>query len=247
MTYKYFLKICKKLVKLLICLSNSQYRAGLFQGIGAAIEHDSYFKNSNFRTVVDAGANCGQFSLVMRRNFPDAKIFAFEPLSGPAEKFKALFVRDPETKLFNAALARKSGSMTINVSASDDSSSLLPISDLQERTFPGTAQATTQEIMAGPLSDFVNESEIQRPALLKLDVQGFELEVLKACGCLIDIFDEIYCECSFFELYTGQALAPEIIGFMSEMGFTLKGFNNVNYDDFGKTVQADFIFVRNLK
>lgn len=247
MTYKYFFKIFKKLVKLLICISNGQYRSGIFRGIAAAIEHDLYFKNTNFKTVIDAGANCGQFSLVMRKNFPNAKIFAFEPLAGPAEKFKDLFSRDSKTKLFNVALAKESGSMAMNVSASEDSSSLLPISDFQEKIFPGTAQVSTQKIMTGPLGEFVNESEIQRPALLKLDVQGFELEALKACANLIDHFDEIYCECSFFELYSGQTLAPEIICYLSKKGFVLKGFNNVNYDDLGKTVQADFIFVRDLK
>jgi len=70
------------------------------------------------------------------------------------------------------------------VSASDDSSSLLPISQVQERLFPGTREVRTETIRVGHLADYVSPEEIVPPALLKLDVQGFELGALRRWSVL---------------------------------------------------------------
>lgn len=233
-----------KIKKLIICLIFKVWRAPLRHRVAAAIEHDFFFKNYNFETVVDIGANAGQFSLVMKKNFPKASIFAFEPLNKPFLTFSKIFEGDRYVKIFNSAIAPNTDFVNINVSKSCDSSSLLEISDLQDEIFPGTSAIGLEKITTGPLDSFVSKEQIKGVSLLKLDVQGFELEVLKGCNTLLDLFDMVYCECSFFELYKGQALAPEIIEFMANKGFVLQGFNNVSYADNGRTIQADFVFYR---
>jgi FkbM family methyltransferase len=100
--------------------------------------------------------------------------------------------------------------MPMNISASDDSSSLLPITEQQNRFPPGTGAVDTETVRVAPLYRFLSEKEIIRPALFKVDVQGFEREVLEGCKHLLSLFDLIYFECSFVELYAGQALASEI-------------------------------------
>ncbi|MHB8405676.1 MAG: hypothetical protein ACYDCJ_09670 [Gammaproteobacteria bacterium] len=57
-------------------------------------------------------------------------------------------------------------------------------------------------------------------------------------------FAWVYCECSFIELYAGQALADEVIAWLRERGFILNGVYNMAYDKTGKAVQADFLFKR---
>ena len=52
----------------------------------------------------------------------------------------------------------------------------------------------------------------------------------------------LYVECSFVELYTGQALAHEVIAWLAGRGFVLKGVYNMGYDDQGRAVQGDFLF-----
>jgi FkbM family methyltransferase len=240
------LNIIKKLKKLAVCSSNAVWRRGLYHGVGAAIEHDAYFKHFNFRTIVDVGANAGQFSLVMKKNFPRANIYSFEPLPKPFKKFLSVFENDSNVKVFNSAIGPHVTDTEIHVSGRDDSSSLLPISDLQNQIFPGTAAVRTEKILMGPLSEYLSEDQIKGPSLLKLDVQGFELDALKGCLVFIRTFDMVYCECSFVELYVGQALACEVISYMSECGFRLEGLQNVAYDHEGKTVQADCIFINNL-
>ena len=132
----------------------------------------------------------------------------------------------------------------MHVSARDHSSSLLPITDLQEKVFPGTSEVSTTEVCVAPLEVFVKGAEILGPAMLKLDVQGFEYEALQGCESLLSRFDWVYCECSFVELYAGQKMAADIIAWLRARGLELRGIFNVAYDSGGTAVQGDFLFGR---
>ena len=236
----------KKYRKLLSIVSegNPVWFKALFLGVAASVEHTSVLRNLTCQSVIDIGANRGQFALVARHSFPNAKIFSFEPLPKPVTVFRRVFARDDATVLHVAAIGPQPEQSTMHVSARDDSSSLLPISSLQEEIFPGTSEVKTIEVQVGPLDSFVDEVDIAVPAMLKLDVQGFELDALKGCESLLSKFEWVYCECSFVELYSGQKLAADVIDWLSNRGFRVKGIYNTSYDSAGQAVQADFIFIR---
>ena len=234
-----------RLAKLIACLSNYAYRNALGKHrVAAGIEHEVALWPLACRTIVDVGANRGQFALVARQCFPDASVFSFEPLSRPATRFRAVFADDPRVILHEAAIGPKPGKSTIHISRRDDSSSLLPITATQNAFFPGTAEASTTTVSVGPLRDFLTEDQIASPALLKLDVQGFELQALQGCESLLHLFAHVYVECSFVELYAGQALADEVIAWLRNRGFKLRALYNPAQDKGGRVVQADFLFAR---
>lgn len=200
--------------------------------------------DAGLATVVDIGANRGQFALAARRWAPQARVISFEPLPGPAQVFRAVFACDDQVVLHEAAIGPQAKRCEMHVSARDDSSSLLPIAGLQSKIFPGTGEVSTIEVQVAPLDTFINPDEIRAPALLKLDVQGFEYEALCGCEALLPRFEQIYCECSFVELYAGQKLAAEVIAWLAARGFRLVGMYNPAYDAAGQAVQADFLFRR---
>lgn len=211
--------------------------------MAAGVEHAAVLRSLGaVRTVVDVGANRGQFALAARRCFPEAHIVSFEPLAGPAAVYRAVFAGDPKATLYEAAIGPEPGEAIIHRSAREDSSSLLPIAATQNALFPGTAEIGTQTVRVARLADQLSEEAIEPRALLKLDVQGFELEALAGCGDLLDRFDWVYAECSFVELYAGQAFADEVISWLRECGFALRGVYNMTYDDSGQAIQADFLF-----
>lgn len=211
-------------------------------GVAASVEHTPVLRNFDCKTVVDIGANRGQFALAARHVFPNANVISFEPLSRPAELFRRVFENDNAIVLHEAAIGPEKDNCTMHVSARDDSSSLLPITSLQGEMFPGTDEVGTVNVLVAPLDSFVSDAEIVGPALLKLDVQGFELDALQGCESLLSKFKWIYCECSFVELYSGQKLAAEVISWLSSKGFLIKGIYNPSYDRGGQAVQADFLF-----
>jgi len=232
-----------RLRKLAAIAVRSSYRSAfLRQGVAPAIEHEAVLGTLDFDFVADVGANRGQFSLVCRRLRPGARIVAFEPLAGPAAAYRALFGGDPGVRLHACALAPQRGEMTMHISGREDSSSLLPISTLQSENFPGTESVGSASVPVGPLSDFVGEADLGERNLLKIDVQGFELEVLKSAGALLPRFDWIYAECSFVPLYEGQALAEEVTAFLAGQGFGLRGRFNQACGKDGGLLQADLLF-----
>jgi len=217
--------------------------AALRHRVFAGVEHRPVLGQA-YATIVDIGANRGQFALASRQWCPDARIHAFEPLPGPAALFRRVFADDARTVLYEAAIGPEADTVTMHVSARDDSSSLLPITARQSETFPGTQEAATTRVRVEPLHGVLRPADLVAPALLKLDVQGFELDALRGCESLLPHFDRIYCECSFIELYAGQALAAEVIGWLAARGFRLTGVYNPAYDGNGQAIQADFLFER---
>jgi FkbM family methyltransferase len=211
--------------------------------VAATIEHESVLRRGDWQSVVDIGANRGQFALACRRCCPQARVFSFEPLARPAASFEALFSGDSIVSLTRAAIGPDRQRASMHVASRDDSSSLLPISDLQTAHFPGTEQAGIEAVDVAPLRAFLDADDLAPPALLKIDVQGFELKVLEACKDLLDCFRAIYVECSFVELYDGQALASELILWLSHHGFMLERIYNPVCDRDNAMIQADFLFV----
>ncbi len=102
-------------------------------------------------------------------------------------------------------------------------------------------------LTVGPLSDFIAPEELGAANLLKIDVQGFELEVLKSAESLLPRLRWIYAECSFVPLYeAGQALADEVTAFiLAERGFlALSGRSSIlpAIERGGALLQMDFLF-----
>ncbi len=210
--------------------------------VAASVEHQAPLSGLACRAVIDIGANRGQFTLIARYLYPQAKIMAFEPLPGPAHIFRSVFAHDADIELHSCAIGSRAEQQVMHISARDDSSSLLPIGDEQSRIFPGTGEADTAVVDVKRLDEIVVEDEIIAPALLKLDVQGYELEALRGCEGVLHKFSWIYCECSFVVLYEGQALADTVIAWLRDHNFKLLGAYNMAYDEQGKSVQADLLF-----
>lgn len=217
-------------------------RRGLRFGVAAGIEHLPVLRAQPLTTVVDIGANVGQFTLAALGTHPRLRVHAFEPLAGPASIFERLFAGTANVTLHRVAIGPQPGSASMHVSSRPDSSSLLPITALQEETFPGTGERTTETVIVRRLDECLKPEDIQPPALLKIDVQGYELEALRGCEIYLGLFSYIYIEVSFVFLYESQALAHDVIAFLSDRGFALRGIYNAHHDHRGRSVQADFWF-----
>lgn len=236
-----------KVKKLFLILRNPYFLRALWSWrVAASVEHRYALTCAKFQTIVDIGANRGQFTLAARYFSPNASIYSFEPLSEPASIFRKVFQNSPKVTLFQTAIGESTSKSFIHISKCDDSSSLLPISSKQEEIFPGTGEVSIEEVSVAPLSAFVPITQLIAPAMLKIDVQGFESQVLSGADPLLDYFDYIYCECSFIELYTGQVLAENIVSMLKNRGFGLKGVFNLAYAVGGNPIQGDFLFSRKI-
>src|SRR5579859_190509 len=152
------------------------------------------------------------------------------------------FGSDPRARLFNKAIAPEASACTMHVSRWDVSSSLLPFAQAQHDNFLFTEESAQEIVSAARLSECLQVASIAGCALLKLDVQGFELRALEGCGELLSRFKYIYVEASFVELYVGQALATDVVKFLMDHGFRLMCVANLSYGRSERPIQADFLF-----
>jgi FkbM family methyltransferase len=161
--------------KLTRILAIRPYRQAFRRGVAASTQHEALIRSLDCRTIVDIGANRGQFALAAHTSIPNANIISFEPLAQPAQKFRGLFSGNRKVRLHQLAIGPERCTAEIHVSGKDDSSSLLPITKLQDEMYPGTAEASVEKVQVERLAGVLSTDEIIAPALLKLDVQGYEL------------------------------------------------------------------------
>jgi hypothetical protein len=86
--------------------------------------------------------------------------------------------------------------------------------------------------------------ELEGPALLKVDVQGGELEVLKGATDCINNFEIIMLEVGLIEQYVGQPVFHEYIAYMADLGFVVFDIIHTGYADTGLLAQIDLVFVK---
>jgi FkbM family methyltransferase len=231
------------ITKIVRTLCIREYRGALLRaGVFASTEHDRVIDELGLGTVVDIGANRGQFALCVRRLYPKAKIFSFEPLQKPAASYRKLFGNDPRAQLFNKAISKAAGEANMYVSRWDVSSSVLPFAQAQHDNFPFTRESRREAVSLATLSDCLRPDSIEGISLLKLDVQGYELTALYGCEDLLAKFSYVYVEMSFIELYVGQALATDVITYLFAKGFKLICVANLSQGNARRPIQADFLF-----
>ena len=230
--------------KLLAIARVPTYRRALLHGCAAAVEHEGVPYRHEFRTVLDVGAGRGQFALVAARRLPGAEILCFEPLAGPRRRLERALARHPRLTVFDTAVSDEAGTADFFVSRADDSSSLLPVTATQLRIFPGTEVVDRLTVRRAPLDGLLAGRALERPLLLKIDVQGAELDVLRGAGGMLREVDSVLVECSFVELYRGQPLAGDVMGHLAGFGFVLTAVCSPVLDGEGRVLQADLLLER---
>ena len=224
-------------------LAFSEGRRGLRRGVLPCLVHQRLLGWLQPELVLDVGANRGQFSLDVARAAPAARVVAFEPLADEAFIYERIFTDRGRFTLHQVALAAAPGVGALHVSAARDSSSLLPIGEGQSKFFPGTEEVEQSLVEVQTLGHFGGELTGANRVLLKLDVQGAELEVIAGAGAVLENVRWIYAEVSFLELYEGQPLASDVIARLRTHGFELVHLGTPDVVA-GRSVQVDALFER---
>jgi len=196
-------------------------------------------------TVLDIGANVGQYGLGLRRSGYDGRIISCEPLSGAYAELERRAHRDPHWHPVNAAVGREPGEVDIHVAANSYSSSILEMTQAHLDGAPDSAYVAVERVTVTTVAEVVERFGVD-PArtLLKIDTQGYEAEVLAGAGDLLATFDALQLEVSFVELYEGQQLAEETIAVLREHGYRLQSLETGFSDPSGRLLQADVLVVR---
>jgi FkbM family methyltransferase len=190
-------------------------------------------------TIHDIGANVGSWTLLAKAIHPRAHVEAFEPLDEHAETFERRTSKLSGVRLHRVALGSHDGEADMNVADFSDASSLLP---LAEESY-GLRAVRQERVAVRRLDDLVGSGEVPPPDLIKLDVQGYELEVLRGARDTLDRARAVIAEVSFVELYQYQCFFHEIVSFMADRRFRLHALGTGTAVG-APLVQTDVLFLK---
>ncbi len=199
----------------------------------------------DFKTIIDIGANEGQFTEKMRILFPDATIIAFEPIPETFQRLQFNFSNDSRIKLLNYGLGNTTGVTSFNLNNITDSSSFLEMNELHLNHFQKATPKETIKVYIEKLDDVLIDHEIKYPLLVKIDVQGFEKEVILGGMNTIRKANAVISELSFKTLYNNQPLFDDIYKLLIQAGFSYAGnLEQLHSPDNNLILQADGFFTK---
>lgn len=199
----------------------------------------------NLATILDIGANVGQFAITAKAAFPNAMIYSFEPLEDCYDLLLKRMEGTPGFVAFNLGLGNESGILQFEKNASTPSSSFRRLSSLQSRVFPHTSSSSQVEVRVARLDDLKERLVLQDPILMKMDCQGYEDQVIAGGTATVARASVLIVETSYQEFYLGQPLFAEIYQTLTDMHFVYKGALSQIYDPVsGEILQEDSVFTR---
>ena len=171
--------------------------------------------------VLDVGANTGYYAQQLRLAGFGGRIVSFEPLTDAFEGLERAARRDPLWETIRLALGAHDGECVIHIAGNSLSSSLLPMGARHLVGAPESREVAVDTVPLARLDSVRSEIVRGERTYLKLDVQGYELEVLHGAGETLPAVEAIECELSLVELYDGQPLLPEMVQFLEDAGYSL--------------------------
>ena len=196
--------------------------------------------------VLDVGAHHGWFFHCWLDWCPQAQVVAFEPTAESFQRASELYSADPRVCLFQLGIGAQTGELSFNILAdSQVSNSFLPPRQTAWDAIEYATGAISQRrVPVTTLDDFCAEQKIAGAYLLKIDVQGYELEVLKGASGILPRIDHVFVEAGIHRLYEGAPSFAEVCLFMESQGFHLMHLRAWHRGN-RVLVETDLLFRRN--
>ncbi len=204
----------------------------------------------NINVILDVGASWGGYAQSLRRFGYKNKIISLEPISISHKKLLKNSSKDSKWDVYKKIIIsnKDNKKMLINVSKDFDNSSLLNITKLHSENHENAKYTHKEEVECNTLDNIISHYSISSEnMMLKVDVQGSEMDVLKSGIKNLKKFKLIQIELSLQPLYKDQTLYKEIIDFMNNNNFEIwcifPGYKKKNS---GQLYQFDVIFYNKI-
>ena len=201
----------------------------------------------DIQTIIDCGANNGQFAKLSLKLFPLAKLYCFEPMETAFEELNLWAkTQNDRIKCFKLALGDFEGEIEMHLHDNHSpSSSILETTPNAHRLYPQTKKQSIQKVRISSLDVALKPylSEMPKNILIKLDVQGYEDRVLNGSQEVIKKASACILEISLDPLYEGQANFYHLTNFFSEMNYLYAGNLDQVYDEDGRVIYFDALFI----
>lgn len=192
--------------------------------------------------VIDGGANDGSTTRLILQQYRSPVIHAFEPIAELVDSLTRGFASHGTVTIHGAAMGSENKMVQFNVVNNLVSSSVLTPSALN-KGIHGEKMDISRIVQVQQVRLDEVMQECREIDLLKLDLQGYELEALKGCGELLEHIKVITTEIEFVALYDGQPLFGDIDGFLRSHGFRLLNLYELYTHPDGQLTAGDAVYL----
>lgn len=198
--------------------------------------------------VLDVGANAGQYRDFLRNKVQYAgPIVSFEPVTRHVEALRERSRGDRHWHIEGYALGSGEGSMPINVMVSDQFSSFLEpdhatVKDYADLNVPCHTETVAVRTLDVVMPVLQRRFGFERP-YLKIDTQGFDIEVLRGAGRSLPAVKALQTEASVIGIYKGMPRYLDTIRYLDERGFDITGLYPVSRDSALRLVEFDCVMI----
>lgn len=183
--------------------------------------------SGGIRTVLDVGANNGEFAEYLSSYFDARQTIAIEPLPGCAAQIRQRDMAIRNLTVLECAVSDHVGQATLFENAYAPASSLLPVSSISTDEFPQTAGRQKEVgVAVHRLDDLVDPGTLEQSVLIKIDVQGLEDKVIRGGEKTFRAAKFVLIEMSFVPMYEGQPLFDEVHDMLVGIGYRFAGIKN---------------------
>jgi FkbM family methyltransferase len=207
----------------------------------------AHFDQYRVNCVIDVGGNRGQYAQRLRRAGYRGRIVSFEPVPEEFAHLQAAAVDDPEWSAHPVALGSAEGTLEMHV-VPGTMSSPLPSTNFGRRRFPRLNETHRQSVPVFRLDHLLDEALAGLPdprPFLKMDTQGFDVEVFRGLGDRAKEFVGLQSEVALMQLYEGMPRLSEALQVYEAAGFEVSGMYPVNRENrTGRVLEFDCLMVR---
>ena len=196
-------------------------------------------------TIVDVGANEGQFGAMLRNLGFKGDVHSFEPVKSTYDLLAKATAGDPHWTAHNMALGKAPGRLVMNVSEGSVFSSALRPNDYGAAKFNDIKVQRQEEVEVSTLDHFIEHrlSDKKRRIFLKMDTQGYDLEVFAGATTSLDKICCILSELSLIPIYDGMTDYLQALAAYQHKGFSVSGLFPVNRNDDLALIEVDCVMV----
>ena len=195
--------------------------------------------------VIDGGASIGDTSESFSKLFPNAVVHAFEPFPAYLNALHKKGDQNKNIKVHPLALGKNNCTTAFNVNQSEGTNSLLKPNENATEIYGSLLKTESIiDVQVIKLDDWFKSSESQMIDILKLDLQGGELDALKGAQDLFEqgLIKTVLCEFMFKNTYQDQASWIELARKIESYGLRLFNLYQKQYYN-GQIIQADLLFI----
>jgi FkbM family methyltransferase len=165
------------------------------------------------RVVLDIGSAKGYWSLRAGGRWKEARFFMIDPLTESEPSLREIVARHPRFSYLLTAVGDEPGELVMNLTPDCDGSSALD--------YPGADPARQRRIPVDTVDNLLAAGKLMNPDLVKIDVQGFEMHVLRGGQRLFASAEVFIIETNLYRFMPACPLLHEVVAYMAERGYRI--------------------------